>query len=195
MIISLRGTSGSGKTTVVREILKQRSPVTVVERSIGIRQNKPLVYAAYGSIPPIYIFGSYETVCGGCDTINDYKNVVPDLLTKYVSQGHVLFESLLISGTYGAIGQRMSELGLAGHETVCAFLDTPLDVCLQRIGDRRKMRGDDRQLNPKNTIQKFSHIDGTKKRCIDHGLRVVDIDYRDPVQGVLRLLEDARWPI
>lgn len=191
MIISLRGTSGSGKTFAVRALMAL-GEISVIDSVVGVRRTKPLVYRVDAGVPPLYVLGSYETTCGGCDTINDYKTVVPELLSRHAHQGHVLFEGLLLSGTYGRVGARMVELVTQGHEAVCVFLDTPLDVCIARINERRAARGDDRPLNTDNTVQKFNQTRRAKELLVEHGLRVVDIDHRDPLRGLLTLLAGAK---
>lgn len=190
MILSLRGTSGSGKSTAVRAILDM-GPTAVVEEVKRVRGARPLVYRVDAEVP-LFVFGSYATVCGGVDTIQDYKTVVPQLLDRYAPRGHVLFEGLLLSGTYGSTGAKMAELAVRGHEAVCVFLDTPLEVCLQRVQARRAARGDDRPLNPKNTTSKHNQIVGALRRLQEHGLRVVTIDHRRAAEQLLELLAGAQ---
>ena len=188
MIINLRGTSGSGKSTVVLELMRLFAPVEIIERvGEGVRA-RPLVYRIHGCAPPLYVFGSYESVCGGCDVIDDYAAVVPQLVDKYLSQGHVLFEGLLVSGTFGAIGVHLQRLAAGGHEVVVAFLDTPLGVCLDRVEFRRAQRGVQKAFNPVNTIKKFHQCIVVKRQFRGKGIRVVDIHYQESVQQIAQLV-------
>lgn len=191
MIINLRGTSGSGKTTVVRNIMR-RWPHAPVEFTKTARGQKPLVYRIIPSIERrLFVFGSYATECGGCDTISDYKTIIPELLPRYAPLGDILYEGMLISGTYGSIGPVLAAMETAGHgPAIFAFLDTPIEVCLERVRARRVARGDLRELDPSNTVSKYKAILNAKKRVSAPPLshRVVDIDHRDAEAQVLALL-------
>ena len=188
MIINLRGTSGSGKTTVIRELMQLYTPVSVIERT---ETGCPLVYQLSGSISPVYVLGSYENVCGGCDVVENYTVVIPQLIAKYMVSGHVLFEGLLVSGAFGATGACLSKLA-KGVCVVVAFLDTPLSICLDRVKNRRVQRGAQKVFNPANTIQKFNQIVAVKRMFRGTDVRVVDVDHREALQHIVQLLEENR---
>lgn len=98
MIINLRGTNGSGKSTVVTRIMEKYG----VSVPIFINGRKrPLGYivsprGSLGQFPSLYIPGHYETVCGGCDTLKTVDQVY-NLVNKASSQGlHVLYEGIMV---------------------------------------------------------------------------------------------------
>src|SRR5262245_515887 len=100
MLINLRGTSGSGKSTVVRNLLAQCGckPIYGV---LGPR----LPEAYQLMLPqPIYVLGPYQTPCGGCDAVQPC-DLVHKLIKQYAQWGHVVFEGLLMSTFFGEIGQ------------------------------------------------------------------------------------------
>src|SRR5262249_15014544 len=101
MLVNLRGTSGSGKSTVVRKLMAQcmRKPIYDM---FGLRQ--PEAYKL--TLPqPAFVIGPYTkrpNLCGGCDRILPFA-LVPQLIEKYAQHGHVVFEGLLIATCYGVI--------------------------------------------------------------------------------------------
>jgi hypothetical protein len=184
VIVNLRGTHGSGKSTVAR---------TVIDRFGGVPdpgpKGRPLGYVV--TVPrlaaPLYVVGSYETACGGCDGIQPYGDIWPRVVVA-AAHGHVLFEGALVSSSYGNIG-RASEA--YGDEFVFAFLSTPLDVCLGRVAARRRARGDDRPLDPKNTAVKYNNVLGSIPKIRALGRRVVVIDHKSAVRRVLELFRES----
>lgn len=148
MIINIRGTSGSGKSYVVRQIMERFGPAEVRRPILGeSRSTKPLGYY----LPNVNLFvpGSYENTCGGCDTIDTMDEVGARVKAAYDSGYHVLFEGVMVSSVLG----RWIEMSI-GKDWRWVFLDTPLDECLKRIEERRKARGDDRPVNPVRTQEK-----------------------------------------
>jgi ABC-type dipeptide/oligopeptide/nickel transport system ATPase component len=188
-IFNLRGTSGAGKSTVAHTILKLFNH-RVVEWG-GASGKKPMVYEVTlrQGKSPLYILGGYRTQCGGCDGITDYQTIVPLLLSKYAPKGHILFEGLLISGGYGSVGRSMTLAERKGHTAIFALLDTPLELCLKRIGERRLLRGKTEPLNPKNTEQKFKAARNTQEKLIREGHSCVMIDHKRPVKEVLKYFD------
>lgn len=188
-IINLRGTSGAGKSTVVHTLLAL-FPHEVVER-FGARGDRPLVYKL--TLPngrkPLFIIGPYRTQCGGCDAITGYQDVLPPLLDRYAAKGNVLFEGLLISGGYGSVGQALGSLRDKGHRVVFALLDTPLEVCLDRIAARRAQRGVTEPLNPRNTEQKYKAAHGSQVKIAEvYKHECTMVPYRQATRFVLGLL-------
>lgn len=189
MIINIRGTHGSGKSTIVREIIHRYEFKMYTEFPTG-KKSKILGYRVY--IPwlsdPLHVVGSYENACGGCDGIQPYALIWPRVV-EYANEGHVLFEGALVSSSYGEIGRASA---VYGNQFVFAVMNTPLKVCLDRIAARRKARGDDRPVNPKNTEVKYNNILRSMLKIKEEfGRRVEVIDYRQPIPQVLELLKDG----
>ena len=182
MIVNIRGTHGSGKSTIVRHILKRYNAEPESVNTKGRPQNYIM------NLPTgkqLYVVGSYATECGGCDTIQPYREIWPRVV-KFAEMGQVVFEGALVSSSYGNIG-RASET--YGDQFVFAFLNTPLEVCLKRIVARRVAKGNHKPLNPKNTEGKFNSINSSiSKIRNEFGRRVVILDYRKAIAQVLGLL-------
>lgn len=155
-VIKIHGCSGAGKTTAVRELLTHSENIfgqyTVIANSakkieayqIGIQHVER----------PIFIIGSYQNNCGGVDTITDVQDVM-DLVDKYADQGHVVYEGLLQSTYYGRMGEWSRKWG---DNFIYAFLDTPKEVCVERVIARREANGTKTKFNPDMTRQKWDTV-------------------------------------
>jgi thymidylate kinase len=182
-LISIRGTHGSGKSTVVRKILEKYVGVEVADSA---NPKKPLGYdVLLPNKETLFVVGSYRTTCGGCDVIQPYTEIWPRIEAAADSGKHVLFEGALVSSSYGSIGRSSEKYG---DQMVFAFLDTPLEVCLERIQQRRLARGDSRPLNPNSTTVKFKSIQKSISTIREKFHRtVVELDHNKPVIQVLKL--------
>lgn len=190
-IVSIRGTHGSGKSTVVRKILDKYPHGEITEAAMtasGKPKTRTVGYVV--QLTPeqqLLVVGPYHTACGGCDAVQPYSDIWEIVYTYGLSMNrHVLLEGALVSSSYGTIGKNMSE---CSHDAVFAFLDTPLERCLERIKQRRAAKGNYEPLNPHNTAVKFENVARTKGQMAKLGsnVRIVDIDHTKPVQQVLKL--------
>lgn len=184
MIINIRGTHGSGKSTIVKRFLDKFEP-----EELGDNPKKPEGYELdLGLNRNLLVVGSYKTACGGCDGIQPYADIWPRVL-DYSNYGHVLFEGALVSSSYGNIGRASEQFG---NEFVFAFLDTPLDVCLERIVERRRKRGNTKPLDPKNTEHKYNSIQKSINKIQNEFNRRVEIvDYKNAYEQILRMFQNG----
>jgi hypothetical protein len=184
MIVNIRGTHGSGKSTIVKELLTRYNAQPV--RDLNVK--KPLGYQMNSCAGRLYVVGPYETACGGCDAIQPYALIWPRVV-KFAEQGHVVFEGALVSSSYGNIG-RDSEV--YGDKFVFAFLNTPLEVCLERIRKRREAKGNMKPLDPKNTKVKFDNINRSYDKIVNEfKRRTVILDYQRAVPQLLGILRNG----
>lgn len=159
MIIQLRGTSGSGKTTAMRAIMAGLG----VPRPLAVRvagRRNPLWYQ-YGNVA---VIGSYESTCGGCDTIHGYPLLIQTVRERLAERYHVLMEGLLLSEDV------KQTLSLPHPLLQIIFLATPLDTCLERVKARRAARGNDKPLNPHNTSNRVDTINRARAKLEDAGV-------------------------
>ena len=151
MIINPRGTSGSGKTELVRRVLAQygwRRSARFEDaggpepfyregrsRPLGYRLRHPL------GGRPLAVIGHYEVTSGGCDTIRATDGGLEEIMRRasdYAALGHdVLIEGLRLSSEY----ERSAELARA-HRLHILRLTTPLDQCARNLVWRRRARRD-----------------------------------------------------
>ncbi|HAM40072.1 MAG TPA: hypothetical protein DCP69_01700 [Candidatus Omnitrophica bacterium] len=192
MVINVRGTSGSGKTTVVRGVFKagtaEKLFATEDDGSLfGKQSPKPEAYRVDvdGVARPVFVIGSYEQVCGGCDSIGTQDEVC-DRVRRYAAKGHVLLEGLLISHLFSRYAALDRELQPTRY--VWAFLDTPLELCLARVEQRRLERGVTKPLNPTNTTQKWHDAHRVFAKCQAAGLDARWVDHQTATADVLAWL-------
>ena len=157
MVINVRGTSGSGKSTIVRGIMAMGATVIPIGED-----RKPDGYIVTGPLfkRSTYIVGPYVTACGGCDQIATQDEIC-DRIRAYAGLGDVLVEGLLMSHSFARYAALDRELDKQGIHCIWAFLDTPLEVCLDRVRARREERrlatgGEFKELNVKNTTDKWN---------------------------------------
>ena len=160
-VINIRGTSGSGKTTIVRNILNHGKWHSFKDSNNKIR--------GYFS-PDLHwaIIGSYENDCGGCDTIK-HQVEVEELVEKFVDhQYNVLFEGLLLS----TISQRWIDfsrrLSPKANVLFC-YLTTPIEECVNRVKARRLSKGNTKEFNTKNTVDRVKAIESTYQKLTAAG--------------------------
>lgn len=188
-VVSIRGTHGSGKSTVVTKIMAMY-PRGCYPLATPMNDKGKVKVSGYRVELPtgtLRVIGPYETACGGCDAIQPYSDIWPRIETAFNDFEHVLFEGALVSSSYGNIGRALDKL--AGDGAVFAFLDTPLEVCLRRIAQRREARGNFEPVKPDNTAHKHQSVERSKLQMEKLGSRIhiVDIDYTQPVKQVLKL--------
>lgn len=162
MIINIRGTSGSGKSTVMRRVMDLMGDWQAVHKT-GRKQ--PLYYRSASEWPPTVVLGHYESPCGGCDTIGSARAVfelIQNLRTDPLFDSHVLCEGLLLSEDVKWFSQ-LPDLKVL-------FLVTPLDVCLQQIKKRRREAGNEKALNPSNTTNRIAVIERARVKLIGSGI-------------------------
>jgi adenylate kinase family enzyme len=190
LILSLRGTSGSGKTTVARKFITDYTHKVLPEPN---RPKKPWGYVIdltkEGIQQPLIIIGSYENTCGGTDGINTQEEIAERALASH-SRGHVLLEGLLLSKVGpNAITTKMLA---PTNAYAAAYLDTPLQTCLDRVTQRRLDRGDERPFNPANTISAYKATFAACKNLHEQtNVKVITIDYKNAFQETLDVFRKA----
>lgn len=174
-IINVRGTNGSGKTTIIRGLMKMATKVEPVGP-----ETRPLSYILTipGVDAPVAIIGSYVNVNGGCDTIKTQDDICGRVRGHAGLGHHVVFEGVLISVLYQRYADLDKELTADGHKFIWGFLDTPLKVCVARIMDRRAARGDDRPLDTSKSVDpKHRQCDNVRRKAKGAGRDVRVIPY------------------
>jgi len=187
MIISLRGTNGSGKSYLVKKLMQRYDATPHGED----RRGKPLGYTMMlGNGSTLCLVGRYDIACGGCDSIQPYDDIWPRVELMYTLGDHVLFEGALVSSGYGRIGIASEAFG---DDFVFTFLDTPLQTCIDNIQKRRESRGkgDKPMTNKtkKNVAQKMRAVDLSIINIRqNHKRRILILDHRKAIPQLLGFL-------
>lgn len=178
MIFDIRGTHGSGKSWVVRQILDRLDAIPIVENGVHLGYHLPPVDAA--------VLGRYETECGGCDGIKTADEVVRRVRVFHGRYRHVLLEGILVSHTFKRYAALAKELG----NYTFFFLDTPLNSCVARVKHRRREAGNHKPLDPKNVVKDWHGVwERVRGQCVASGLRVEILDHSDPIPPLLERLK------
>lgn len=175
MIIQIRGTSGSGKSTVMRDIMGRMGDW---QAHYVDGRKKPLFYVSRSEWPLTVVLGHYESPCGGCDTIGSAREVAvmieevlrtvakveigDDGWTEHYIIPHILCEGLLLSEDV----KWTKEM----NDVRCFFLTTPLERCLEQIKGRRAEAGNEKPLNPGNTTNRVSVIERARVKLVEAGI-------------------------
>lgn len=176
MIVNLRGTSGSGKSYIVREIMAALGGKEQFARLKEEGRKQPIGYyrcydavalALRGDKSGLFIPGHYETACGGCDTIHGNDKIF-DLVRRAAADSQdVLFEGLILSVEV----TRTVALITDGLPLKVMAVDIPLEECVESIMIRRRVKNPDApQLNPYNTTNKWKQTKRAMERLAQAGV-------------------------
>lgn len=196
-VINIRGTGGSGKSTVVRRIMELYPCREALPRSTGKR---PRGYLLSGRLGTLLVPGHYETPTGGCDTLKTVDEVyemiwaavradppqnvlyegimVQDDLSRAVKLDRWMRESVAI---YGQVPDEESRLNVIR-------LNTPIEVSLAGVRARREARGDERPLDEKNTRARHETQVRMESRLRAAGVAVEALDREAAYRRVCALL-------
>lgn len=178
MIVNIRGTSGSGKSTLVRQLLTH-----INATPMGVSPTPGYVGRLFGTTESVAVVGSYHNQCGGCDGIKTQDEIESRVLDFAATYDHVVFEGVLISTIYS----RWAHLAHQRPPWSFLFLDTPLDVCIARINERRAAKGNNKPVDPTNTEAKFRAINRAKERFLADDLPVFTAPYLEALPALLKL--------
>lgn len=183
MIVNIRGTNGSGKSTIVRTLMEGRNPIPFVADGPGKRQ--VLGYSVRNPNPechtPVAVVGRYETACGGCDTIKT-QDEVQARVRGHAPSRHVLFEGVIVSDIYGRYKEMADNYP---GEWLFAYLDTPLAVCFERIAGRRVAAGKPAEgFNRDLVTQKWENARRQFDKCTRDKVPAIWLDHTDPFPAV-----------
>lgn len=170
MILSIRGTSGSGKTHLARLLLRSPGIYGPPVPHHVERRKQPYFYIRphLNGGRDLVVLGHYESATGGVDTISG--NDIPFELVRehYAKDRDVFMEGLLLS----AEQHRTAKLHEDGLPVRLFYLNTSLEDCLQSVRDRRAARGNTSPLNPETTASRHRAIRTHPDRFRAKGLHV-----------------------
>lgn len=182
MIFNFRGTSGAGKSHLVRELMKRFGFVKPVFKE-GRKQ--PISYECGNG--KLAVLGHYETACGGCDTISvpGAMDVVYGMVREWHAKGyHVLYEGVIVQDDTKRCIQAVKD----GLPIQVIFLTTPLQDCLAGIQARRDARGDVRPLDPTNTANRIPRLAKHAQKLKAYGVPIHSLSREQALDYCLREL-------
>ena len=167
MIVNVRGTSGSGKSTLAREVMTMYGGTRLHFKEPGRRRPLGYVLRAEGH-RPLAVIGSYESACGGCDTINCYDRCFALARESHGTGCDVLMEGLLLSEET----QRTIKVHQDGIPIVVVHLTVDIEQCITDVKARREAQGNLRPLNEENTRRRVAVIERAVAKLEAAGLTV-----------------------
>lgn len=174
-VLNIRGPSGSGKTTLVRDIMEQ---FPVIHNLLDERQRIE-GYELYGHGSIVRLVGKYTSPCGGCDTIKTFGEAESRIM-RYWEQSHVIYEGLTISSVW----QRWYDLSQRVGGQIWCFLDTPVDVCIERVYQRNGGKPIKKEnIQSKHTIN-VNHYE----KALLLGEKAYRIDHRNAVDHIMHIM-------
>lgn len=132
-VISIRGSNGAGKTWVARRVM---------DRAEGDFKKK--ITLANGVLINVYkdfvILGSYDRVCGGCDTIKT-PQMVWDAVVECAEHSNVIYEGVIVGNVYEPTLILNERLKAIQARLVPICLNTPFEQCVANVNARRAVEG------------------------------------------------------
>jgi len=181
-ILNIRGTNGSGKSTVVRQLMSHFG----LEAEVA-KPGTNLVWA-YQLRNGMYVLGRYETACGGADTVSSFAKIRTQV-GILAQRGDVAFEGFLWSGIFKSSDEFART---TPHHVIFAMLDTPTDLCIQRVIERRRLVANSKPFNPENLLAKHRAVLRAQEQLRRAGHDVRVLPYEEPLETILRWFEERR---
>ena len=197
IIIAIKGTNGSGKSSVVRSLIAYLGKAATLrfnQRESGYR-------CRYGD-GALFVLGKYKTACGGLDSSFSYKGAADDVmlcLDTLAAKGHVVCEGLIAVSNYGfaRVTRFVDEQKAKGNHVIFARLDTPVELCVQRVRERRRLAGNPKPFNPEHLLEKHEALLCIQEKLGQAGCDARILPHEEPLQTLLRWFEerksDPKW--
>lgn len=181
MIINIRGTSGSGKSWVARQVMARFTATPVLWRD-----GKKLEGYRF-SETAAFLLGAYVSNTGGADTFKDLVDV-EEIVERHAELGHVIFEGIRVNGGYE---RWINLVSRTRHEVRFVLLTTPLEECCSNVVKRRLIKGNDKPLgNARVGIEDhFKRLKRFKEICRDRSFNFVErssTEAVDIIEGWIR---------
>ncbi len=123
-VVAIKGTNGSGKSTVVRALIAHLGTAAKLRFN-----SKEAGYRCRYGAGALFVLGKYRTACGGLDSSFSYAGAADDLLLcidTLAAKGHVACEGVIAITSYGH--DRMARFAdkqrRKGRRMIFAHIDT-----------------------------------------------------------------------
>jgi ABC-type dipeptide/oligopeptide/nickel transport system ATPase component len=190
MILNIRGTSGSGKSTAVRAIMALSTNIMPIKADpviLGKKRKNPLAYLMECGGARVGVMGHYAADCGGCDTLPNYELTFELIKERHRDGYHVLFEGLLVAHDKKQCKALWEWLGR--KDFAILELTETLETCLSSVRERRARKGADPDtFNPQNTIRRYQEVVRSCQQLEEHGIPVHRVTREQCVPKITELL-------
>lgn len=186
MIINIAGTSGSGKSHLVRGFITWAEKHGVVKPCYIDDRKEPIGYDVFlkGRHRTVYVVGAYQDAdTAGCDTIRDVV-----WLYDYIRDEHSAGKDIIYEGLFMMNMTRGPKLAAETEAVTVIQLTEPLAVCLASIDARRHARGEGRLLTKDNTVNNFTRATNYCDKMKAAGAAVTRTKRSDALEVLLELL-------
>jgi len=182
VIVNIRGTSGSGKSYLVRAVMDRyfsREAIHVEGRK------QPLCYRLkrQDGGRDLWVIGHYEGACGGADTVKTIDQTYHLVRNGHAGDLDVIYEGLVAQNNV----TKCIELHQEGFPLLVVALNTSLEDCQKSIQARRDAKGDDRQMHRVVTPEMRANLTAQDRRFLDAGIPYGMLNTAKSHDTVLRL--------
>jgi nicotinamide riboside kinase len=180
MIISIRGSNGSGKSSVVRKIMQLHTTCIKMSYPPDMHRHRPLGYICQTDWRRLVVLGHYEIANGGLDTIHDLNYAYKLALEHHGLGCNVIMEGMNASdGTLRTLKLHQTEIDIR-----VVLLNTSLKECITNV----RARG--------HSIQE-KDIQGRYNKCLKNvetfekeGICVLRASATEAVKEIMRWLRE-----
>ena len=172
LLVNIRGTNGSGKSTIPISMKDDPDTYEVIRPYQGKHKTILTVFPNYGWVA----LGDYRNPTGGLDKFPNkaFTEKVLHYAIKKFPEYNVLMEGILASTTYSTYAQMFKEVQeLYGIQPVVYYLMPPVEVCIERI----KQRNGGKDFKENLVYDKYRMMErGIEKFKRDQEFPVVTVD-------------------
>lgn len=192
-VIKIHGVNGSGKSTLARAFLEHFDfRVEKFEHYTSNIAKIPEESKLFNcGVRRLVVLGKYNVACGGLDTIVNQEAKMAALKKYARNDTLVVIEGILPSTTYGEMGKFSEQLGQKGN-WLYVFLNTPFEICVDRIIARRLEKGNFKDFDPNRSMApKIKAIEAVKRKAEERGQHVVTINHQYSAKHSMLSLVDC----
>lgn len=192
--INIRGTGGSGKSTLVKRVLELYPNHANITEKGRKRAMATCHWFAPGDGAPavrsgLFVPGHYETACGGCDTVKTVDKVYEMVRAATLGDGNnAVYEGIMVMDDVTRAVTFDQELKKLKSKLVVVSLTTSIEECLEGIRARKEARGDPKPLNEKNTRERMKRQVNSLHRLKQAGVELRKLSRDDAFIQIRELL-------